>query len=181
MKRWIMDKPMRPALLAWLAIAVLTHALVVWSLPRLIMQHLMNNLAQSTKAAPDQAYFPDAVDARSRQVVMPSPDLLYALCRFDVSRGAMHIQVQPNWPHYWSLALYASNSDNFWVSNDRQQPRIDLWLVDKDSPDTTPTGLQRVTTPTSTGLVLLRVLTSDYATERAAVEQARRTLQCITP
>ena len=88
-------------------------------------------------------------DHTARRVVMPSPDLLYATCRMDLSQGPLRIQADPKTPRYWSIALYASNSDNFFVLNDRQangQP-VDLWLVGPHSPvatDTGPAGARRV-------------------------------------
>ena len=61
--------------------------------------------------------FPPMTDASQRRVVMPSPDLLYATCAFDVRQRPLRIQADPKLPGYWSIALYAANSDNFFVLN----------------------------------------------------------------
>ena len=93
------------------------------------------------------------------------------------------MQAAPQLKNYWSIALYAANSDNFFVRNDRQaQGRpVDLWLVaaggdPQHKPP--PASAEVVVSPSSTGFLLMRVLTSDYQAEKAVVEPARRTLQC---
>jgi uncharacterized membrane protein len=81
------------------------------------------------------------------------------------------------------VALYAANSDNFFVRNDRQaQGRaVDLWLVPpggdpQQKPP--PADVEVVVSPSRTGFLLMRVLTTDYQAEKAVVEPARRTLRC---
>jgi uncharacterized membrane protein len=106
--------------LTLLATAILVHLLVVWATPRLIMNRLMTGPAAQAMAMRNQAAFPPAVDASARRVVMPSPDLLYSVNVFDVSAGPVRVRANPGLPSYWSIALYAANSDNFFVLNDRQ-------------------------------------------------------------
>ena len=142
------------------AVALLTHVLVVWAIPYVIPM----------------------TDAPSRRVVMPSPDLLYALCPFDVRQQPFRIQADPHPPGYWSIALYAANSDNFFVLNDRQAAGapVDLVLVGPETGKASalPAGAKVVTAPSGRGLLLMRVLVGDYAAEREAVEAARRSLRC---
>jgi uncharacterized membrane protein len=169
--------------LTLLATAVLVHLLAVWATPRAIMWVLMH--APSTRAlnAYNQAAFTPPVDAASRSIVLPSPDLLYSICVFDVSKGPVRVSAHPQLPSYWSIALYGDNSDNFFVINDRTagtQP-VDLWLVSAQGSTASPavpSGSQVVVTPSTTGLVLMRVLTGNYETEKSVVEPARRTLAC---
>lgn len=161
-------------------VALLTHVLVVWAIPYAIMAALsLSRPAQERGTGP---LFPPMTDATQRRVVMPSPDLLYATCAFDVRERALRIQADPHPPGYWSIALYAANSDNFFVLNDRQAAGapVDLVLVGPDTPKPVvwPAGAQRVMAPGGRGLLLMRVLVGDYAAEREAVEAARRTLRC---
>ncbi|MEI7513961.1 MAG: DUF1254 domain-containing protein [Betaproteobacteria bacterium] len=169
--------------LSLLVTAVLAHLLTVWAAPRVIMQVLMHGPQAQTMNMHNQAAFPEPVSARSRSVVMPSPDMLYSVCAFDLSEGPVRIQTAPVLTNYWSVALYASNSDNFFVRNDRQAQgeAIDLWLV----PDTGDNqghaiapGAEVVVSPSRQGFLLMRVLTSDYARESMVLETARRTLRC---
>ena len=166
-----------------LASALIVHLLVVWATPRLIMNRVMNGPAAQAMNMRNQAAFLPETDASVRRVVMPSPDLLYSVCVFDVSAGPVRVRANPGLPSYWSIALYAANSDNFFVLNDRQAGAspVDLWLVSEGpSPrgPAVPPGARVVVSPSSQGFLLLRVLTSDYQSEKAMLEPARRTLQC---
>lgn len=165
-----------------IALAVLVHGLAVWALPRFIMSRV-TTVASASSQPGDRVVFPPLTDHLQRRVVMPSPDLLYALCPFDVARQPLRIRANPKTPQYWSIALYAANSDNFFVINDRQaagQP-VDIVL---NGPDAyaqrfaMPAGAQTVNAPSASGLMLMRVLVTDYAREREVVEAARRSLQC---
>ena len=166
-----------------LATALIVHLLVVWATPRLIMNRVMNGPAAQAMNMRNQAAFLPETDAAVRRVVMPSPDLLYSVCVFDVSAGPVRVRANPGLPSYWSIALYAANSDNFFVLNDRQAGAspVDLWLVSEGpSPrgPAVPPGARVVVSPSSQGFLLLRVLISDYQSEKAVLEPARRTLQC---
>ncbi|MCF8156704.1 MAG: DUF1254 domain-containing protein [Rhodoferax sp.] len=167
--------------------AILVHLIAVWSAPRLIMQVLMHGPMAQTMNMQNQAAFPPAVTAASRTVVMPSPDLLYSVCVFDVTAGPVRITANPQLKSYWSIALYASNSDNFFVINDRKADGrpVDLWLVSatgtsdaRPIPASMPDGASVVVSPSKTGFLLMRVLTGDYESEKDIVEPARHTLAC---
>jgi len=169
--------------LSLLVTALLAHLLAVWAAPRAIMYVLMHGPMAQKMNMHNQAAFPEAVTAKSRTVVMPSPDMLYSVCAFDLHDGPVRVQAAPALTNYWSIALYAANSDNFYVRNDRQtQGRaVDLWLV-AASPNKAqkpvPAGSDVVVSPSMTGFLLMRVLTTDYLAEKAVVEPARRTLHC---
>lgn len=93
------------------------------------------------------------------------------------------VTAHPQLQSYWSIALYAANSDNFFVVNDRgvgTKP-VDLWLVSQQGSAysrAVPAGAQVIVTPSNTGLLLMRVLTGNYEADKARVEPARRTLAC---
>ena len=169
--------------------AILVHLAAVWAAPRLIMQVLMHGPMAQSMNMQNQAAFPPPVTAASRTVVMPSPDLLYSVCVFDLTAGPVRISANPQLKSYWSIALYAANSDNFFVINDRKmdgQP-VDLWLVSETGtsdarpiPFTIPAGAQVVVSPSKTGFLLMRVLTGDYEAEKHRIEPARRTLACTS-
>lgn len=169
--------------LSLLVTAVLVHLLTVWAAPRLIMQVLIRGATAQTMNMQNQAAFPPAVTAASRSVVMPSPDMLYSVCVFDVSGGPVRITANPALTSYWSVALYGANSDNFYVINDRKanSKPVDLWLVSEGANTTdhpVPPGSKVVIAPSKTGFLLMRVLTGNYEAEKAVVEPARRTLAC---
>ena len=166
-----------------LTTAVLAHLLTVWAVPRLIMQVLMNGPMAQQMNMRNQAAFPPPVNAQSRSVVMPSPDLLYSVCVFDLADGPVRVRAAPQSPAYWSIALYSANSDNFFVINDRKADGrpVDLWLVSEAGTSDArpiPAAAQVVVSPAKTGFLLMRVLTGDYETEKTVIEPARRTLTC---
>ena len=171
---------------AVVAIAAGVHLLAVWSLPRLIMHRVLNTApaelgARTAEQAAASVYFPPMTDAAQRRIVLPSPDLLYAVCRFDLARAPLRVRADPKLPGYWSVALYGANSDNFFVVNDRALAgqRLDLLVVGPGAaPVNAPPGARVVVAPSARGLVLMRVLVGDYAAEQAQVEAARRTLRC---
>jgi uncharacterized membrane protein len=169
-------------LAALLTVAVAVHLAALWALPRLIMGRVMSAAAPASQAS-NQVVFPPPTDHLQRRVVMPSPDLLYALCAFDVSTQPMRIRAHPQSPNYWSIALYAANSDNFFVINDRETSGrpVDIVLSGPGAYPgqmPMPAGAQVVQAPSAKGLLLMRVLVTDYTRERDTVEAARRSLQC---
>jgi uncharacterized membrane protein len=172
----------------WLALAVVAlglglgvHALVVWAVPRVIMQRVVSQLMTAVGGGP---VLPPPTDHLQRRVVMPSPDLLYGLCSFDLSKGPLQVRADPAGAGvrgYWSIALYADTSDNVHVLNDRQAAGtpVQLLLVGPGAsePPAMP-GRRLLRMPTERGLLLLRVLVADPARDAAAAEAARRTLRC---
>ncbi|MGQ0710735.1 MAG: DUF1254 domain-containing protein [Rhodoferax sp.] len=170
-------------ILTLIATAVLVHLGAIWAAPRLVMAVLLHGPQSRELNMHNQAAYPPPVDASARRVVMPSPDLLYSVCAFDLRQGPLRIQAHPQLDNYWSIALYAANSDNFFVLNDRQAGAapVDLWLV-ADAGNTAqaapPPGARVVVSPSATGMLLMRLLTTDYAAEKERVEAARHTLRC---
>jgi len=187
LQRWLL----RAAVV--LAIAALTHLLVLWALPRLVMQRVLDGVQADPGHFRSGVMLPPRADATQRRIVLPSPDLLYALCRFDVSDKPLRVRAAPGRSEgregsaggnlgYWSVALYAANTDNFYVLNDRQAAGrpLDLVIVPPGSGavNAAPTAAV-VRAPSARGLVLMRVLVagSDAAALEAA-EATRRSLRC---
>ena len=169
--------------LTLLVTALLAHLLTIWAVPRLIMRVVLHGPMAQSLNMHNQAAFPPPVTAQSRAVVMPSPDLLYSVCVYDLSQGAMRVRAAPQLPSYWSIALYSANSDNFFVRNDRQAAGkpVDVWLVPANgapAQDAVPAGAEVVVSPPKTGFLLMRVLASDYQADQSMLETARRTLRC---
>lgn len=163
---------------AWLALAALAHLATVWAAPRLIMRAVIAGVPADV---PHGVYLPPMTDHTQRRIVMPSPDLLYAICTFDLRERALRVRADPQSPHYWSIALYASNSDNFFVLNDEDAAgrAVDLVLRAPDTPPSAlPSGARGVTAPGTRGLLLMRLLVADAAAEGALPDAARRTLRC---
>jgi len=173
----------------WMLLVGCVHGLALWALPHVIMRVAMSRLVPAAPAltngasssAPQQevrAVYPPLATADSRLIVLPSPDLGYALCTYDLARGPVDIDAAPNWSAYWSVALYADNTDNFLVRNDRAaRERPVHWRLAL-SKDTPTAGREIVVSPSARGLVLLRVLVADRDQQAVAVSQAQRALRC---
>ncbi len=99
------------------------------------------------------------VTVDSRQVVKPSPDLLYSICVYDVSEKPLRITATvPD--TYWSISFYQANTDNFYVLNDRQANSnpIDIILVGPDMAVPRAENTRVVVAPTNKGVFPLRSL-----------------------
>ena len=173
-------------------VAVIAHLITVWAVPRLIMREAMSRIGQETAAqgvaqAATGVYLPPPTDHAQRRIVMPSPDLLYATCAADLSRGPLRVSARVEHPRYWSIALYGANSDNFFVVNDREamsaptSGRIDLWITAPDTdrdPSKVPDGATVVEAPSTRILLLMRLLLTDDPADLASAQVARATLRC---
>jgi uncharacterized membrane protein len=149
----------RSALAATLAIAALTHLVAVWAVPRVIMARTI--AALDTLGAHNRPLHPPRPTDRSRGVVMPSPDLLYTACSFDLGAGPLRVSA-PIPATYWSVALFADNTDNFFVLDDRAAgtPSVDILLIGPGEHVEAAAGERLVRAPSRRGIVLFRTLIS---------------------
>ena len=117
-------------------------------------------------------------DETSRQVVRPSPDLLYANCIFNLEQGPLVIEA-PVPQRYWSMQFYQMNTDNFaGISNQRDESyRVGTVVkVTLIGPDNSPEDYSGkvIQSPTQRGIMLLRASgIGDDAKSRAALEKSR--------
>ena len=197
----MLSRPSGLRLLSVLAIATAVHFASVWALPRVMMWKLFQTLTQSAGGSkvPNQPMLPPMADASARRVVMPNPDLLYGLCALNLERGAAIVRADPKLSSYWSIALYASNSDHFFVLNDREAGQRPVQLRIMTQPDaaqalsTLPpdsgalSARQRgnddfrtIVAPSNQVLLLMRVLVEDPSGGTEALEAARSSLKCST-
>ena len=113
---------------------------------------------------------------KSRQIVMPSPDLVYSSCVYDLAAGNLVISGKlPPEGHYWSLSLYAHNTDNYFVLNDRELPARSFSI--------TLTGKGRgkagggIESPTRTGIALIRMIQRKQA-DLPIIQAAQQSIRC---
>lgn len=166
-----------PWALAALAGAVVVHVVTVWAVPRAIMAATMFGMAR--RAGSNVAIFAPRADETSRAVVRPSPDLLYSICAFDLSDGPVRITADVPRDTYWSVSMFAANTDNFFVLNDRQAAsgHVDLVLAAVGTTVDVPPGALRVDAPSTRGLVLSRTLVADEA-RLEEFDASRRRFTC---
>ena len=74
-----------------LALAVVFHLLTVTLFPRVIMAVAIRRILNRSGSEINTLIHSPRVTVDSRQVVKPSPDLLYSICVYDVSEKPLRI------------------------------------------------------------------------------------------
>jgi len=158
--------------IAGLVIAAAVHMVVVLDAPGRIMAAAMNRISDDGARTNVWRHAPRTSIA-SRNIVRPSPDLAYSSCVFDLSNGPVRITA-PSWNDYASLSIFAANTDNFYVINDRQMPSggADILLIRNGSARPATSAIV-VESPSTKGIALLRYLAP--TPERFAAAAAART------
>ncbi len=170
---------MKPLL--WVVSGVIVAAGVHWAtitaMPGIVMSTLHGRLKD--QAGLNTIVHVPRPDADARGVVRPSPDLLYSICAFDLTNGRLTLEAQVP-ESYWSLALYADNTDNFFVLNDRQvtTPEIRLTVLPPNADNTGDPGA--IVAPSTTGIALFRTLVTGEDDLRR-LDAIRREARCIGP
>jgi uncharacterized membrane protein len=106
----------------------------------------------------------------------PSPDLLYSKCVYDVSAGPVRVGT-PVPDGYWSMSVYAENTDLVAVVNDRELPERRLDAVLALAGQAAPAGVRVIRVPTARGAAFFRTLVEDPEDE-AALDALRRQGSC---
>ena len=102
------------------------------------------------------------VTVDSRNVVKPSPDLLYSICVYDV--GEKPLRITATFPDtYWSISFYQTNTGNFYVLNNRQAKSnpVDIVLLGPKMGVPDVANAEVVVASTEKGIFLLRTLLMD--------------------
>jgi uncharacterized membrane protein len=160
--------------LAGVAVALATHFGVLAALPSLIMREILRVAAAQAGGANAMA-FPARVTDATQPIVRASPDVFYATCVFDLAAGPVMI-ASPSVPGTHSVvALFADNTDNFFVAGDWRGESLAL-VIARDGARP-PTGLPVVSSPSIKGLALVRVLVGDER-DADAIDAARRSAIC---
>ncbi len=153
MKRWI----------GWMVLATFVVAVVVHVITVIVIPYdIMNDTMTKRFTYPANAVLHGAPKtAEDRGVVRPSPDLLYSICLYDVSKYPLRFTaLVPD--SYWSISGFASNTDNFFAINDQQikSNPAEVLLVGKDMSyeDVDVGNAEVVVAPSDKGIVLFRVL-----------------------
>lgn len=154
---------------AALAIAVISHFVLVHAAPRAMMSVAISRIGE---AGANRWQLADRVTPLSRTIVRPSPDFAYSVCAYDLREGPVVITATP-WDAYWSLSLYAANSDNYFVIDDREAHYgAEITLVRRGRPH--PEGAAMVVeSPSERGIALIRRLAPELDQYNAARAVAR--------
>lgn len=132
-----------------------TRAYVIDQAPKRVMASIEARIAKGAggwnACNHNRIYGPRPNSARRA-----NPDSVITSMAYDLSNGPVAVS-GVIWPDYWSLSLYAQNSDNFFVVNDRQlsSPTFDftIKLEEQSGAGTSSTEL---ISPTTKGIMLIR-------------------------
>ena len=131
---------------------------VAMLVPHIVMERLYNRIGNTTDY--NQLYVNPRPDHTFRNVVRPSPDLIYAFCVYNLEQGPLQISA-PVPERYWSMQFYQMNTDNFaGINNQREQrfrvgTEVSVTLIGpNDNPAKYPGEV--IQSPTSRGMMLLR-------------------------
>ncbi len=162
MKRWF--GPM----MLMLACAAGAHALTLHFAPPVIMSRAMDVLAERGVALHAFTSTP-RVTPQSQQVVRSSPDLYYALCRYDLSDPGARLEVAVGkWPNYQSLSFFDARTDNFATIRATGRPVALRLLAPGSAPEQ-----GAIVSPSAKGVILIRRLAPDAARFAAAADAGK--------
>ncbi|NWG46765.1 MAG: DUF1254 domain-containing protein [Alphaproteobacteria bacterium] len=151
-------------ILAALALAYMVSWLIVWAAPYYCMHAVekrwlplfggWNKLGHAGRPSP-----------RRRTIVQPNPDVFNSTCCYDLSGGAIRFK-GPLPEDYWSLSLFAQNSDNYFAVNDSEIDGRFFDIVVHREGQRPPEGALKgathvVASPTTKGVMLVRMFVRD--------------------
>lgn len=156
--------------------AVIGHVGLVMAVPHALMKVAMSRMS-GDGARINQFSFGPRTTKDSRGVVRPSPDLAYASCVYDLSKGPLLVSAAPS-PNqdYVSLSVFAANTDNIAALDTTQFPQGIRFVLARKG-QTVPAGVQIVESPSDKGIILDRRL-APTAELFAEVDKARRADSC---
>ena len=137
-----------------LILAVIAHLAFIIATPRVLMHVATERVGAGHF---NEWHLSARVTPESRAIVRPSPDFAYSACAYDLGDGPLRIRVTP-WAAYWSLSLYADNSDNYFVIDDREaREGAELVLIRRGG-EHPRDALRVVESPSRRGIALIRRL-----------------------
>jgi uncharacterized membrane protein len=162
MKRWL------GPLAVLLACAAGAHALTLYFAPAVIMDRAMTALA-ARGVALHAFTTPQRVTPQTQTVVRSSPDLFYALCRYDLADAGARLTVtMGDWPDYQSLAFFDARTDNFATLRGAGR-EIAVRLL----PPGSAAEEGAIVSPTARGVILIRRLAPTAERFAAAAEAGK--------
>jgi uncharacterized membrane protein len=165
MRRWL------GPLLALALCTAAAHVLTLYLTPGVIMNRAMDALAQRGVAL-HRFTTPERVTPQTQSIVRSSPDLYYALCRYDLSKPGTVLDLRMGaWPDYQSLAFFDGQTDNFATLRGTGKA-VSVRLL----PPGSAAQPGAIVSPTTKGVILIRRLAPDAARFAAAAEAGKADL-----
>ncbi|AOL93037.1 DUF1254 domain-containing protein [Porphyrobacter sp. LM 6] len=162
MKRWA------GPLVTALVFAMAAHVAVLHFAPGVIMGQAMEALA-ARGVQLHRFNSPKRVTPQSQTVVRSSPDLFYALCRYDLADPGVQLVLRMGeWPDYQSLSFFSAQTDNFATIRGSGKA-VAVRLL----PPGSATEKGAIVSPTAKGVILIRRLAPDIPRFAAAATASK--------
>jgi uncharacterized membrane protein len=147
------------------ALAVVLHFVIIRQIPSFVTNRTIEGIFARKQTREFNRLFVNDLPVAGRDlVVMTNGDMKTSLAAYDVSENPVKIHcLVPNTGNYWSISLFAWNTDNFYVRNDRNAParEFDLIIVKSGSQYQKKEAEEIVVSPTEKGVVLMRYIVSN--------------------
>lgn len=167
--------------MGWVA-ATLMVAALVYTGTVLALPHVLMARALARFGATNVMHYSERPNASSRTVVRPNPDMLYAVCPFDLSKGPVKLTALVPHSTYWSISAYDAATNNLFVRDDQQIAGDSIAVVAlrrgmKLPPLGGATVQAILISPTRRGLFLVRLFIDDEA-HLTALQAIQRKATC---
>jgi uncharacterized membrane protein len=152
-----------------------SYRLTLHRVPIKLMAGAEKRLLSIRTTGPNTFHHGRAPSHKSRQIVMPSPDLVYSSCVYDLAKGDLVISGKlPPDGYYWSLSLYAHNTDNYFVLNDRELPARSFSITLRAKGRGKAGDIK---SPTRTGIALIRMI-QRRQDDLPIIQAAQQSIRC---
>ena len=95
--------------------AIVGHYVVLGGIPGFIMDKAHQSF--EADGIPENTWVQSPRQTpQTQRIVRPSPDMAYAVCRFDTTTGPVFISA-PTWDGYGSLSIFNDQTDNVFVAD----------------------------------------------------------------
>lgn len=157
-------------LLPWAALTIalttVFHFIGMWYLPQFLTAQAVKRIyARRTGGAPiNTMTYGELRQAGTDTVVRDNPDTKTSFAVYDVSQKPLRVHcVIPDVDNYWSLSLFAWNTDNFYVVNDRtaKAKEFDLVIVKPNSKYQKRGNEEVIVSPSDKGIIIVRMIVTD--------------------
>ncbi len=153
--------------------AVLSHFAFVYAYPYIVVTS--SYFATKNEVKVNEAYHQKPIDASFKKVVMPSPDILYSACVYDISKSDLLIKARVPKFTYWSASFYSISTDNFFTINDRMVKGEDITLI--LTTDKSCKNESCVISPSDRGIVIFRIFIPDQSMLPSLIE-FQKSIEC---
>jgi uncharacterized membrane protein len=149
-----------------LSLAVVLHILVLRFIPFYITTRTVDAIKSKveTQVEENELFHGPLRYAGADTVVRDNPDTLTSFAALDLASAPVRIRcVVPPGDNYWSVSLFAWNTDTFYVVNDLEAPapEFDLIVVKRDSLYQSVDEEEVVVSPTTRAIMIVRMNVSD--------------------